>query len=65
MPLTNASSRMKALLFTLVRAFEFSLAIPVEKIEKRSNVVTRPYVVDDKGAGSQMPLILKVYRDSA
>ena len=56
---------MKALLFTLVRAFEFNLAIPVEKIEKRSNVVTRPYVVDDKGAGSQMPLIVKVYRDSA
>ena len=56
---------MKALLFTLVRAFEFSLAIPVEKIEKRSNVVTRPYVVDDKVAGSQMPLIVKVYRDSA
>lgn len=52
---------MKALIFTLVRAFEFSMAISDDKFEKRSNVVTRPYVKDDKEAGAQMPLIVKVY----
>lgn len=52
---------MKALIFTLVRAFEYNMAISDERFEKQSNVVTRPYIKDDKEAGAQMPLIVKVY----
>jgi len=52
---------MKALIFTLVRTFEFSMAISDDKFEKRSDVVTRPYIKDDQEAGAQMPLIVKVY----
>lgn len=51
---------MKALIFTLVRAF-YNMAISDERFEKQSNVVTRPYIKDDKEAGAQMPLIVKVY----
>ncbi|KAH8112415.1 cytochrome P450 [Phellopilus nigrolimitatus] len=52
---------MKALLFTLLRTFEFGLAVPVEEIEKRSLVVTRPYLKSNMKAGAQMPLMVKLY----
>ena len=47
---------MKALLFTLVRSFEFELAVAPENIEKRSMVVTRPYLKGERDKGAQMPL---------
>lgn len=50
---------MKALLFTLVRAFEFELAVPAADIGKRSVIVQRPLVLSEKEKGSQMPLVLK------
>ena len=50
---------MKALLFTLVRAFEFELAVPVDEIEKKTLTVTRPYL---KSGGAHMPLKLKLCR---
>ncbi|KAK7040252.1 hypothetical protein VNI00_009718 [Paramarasmius palmivorus] len=51
---------MKALLFTLVRAFEFELAVPREDILiKRASLVQRPEV---KGKGNQLPLIIKPVR---
>jgi len=53
---------MKALLFTLLRSFEFDLAVPVEDIEKRSMVVTRPYLKSDKKGGAQLPMLVKVYQ---
>jgi len=53
--------RMKVLLFTLVRAFEFELAVPVSEIGKKSSVVQRPILINDPKAGSQMPLLLKLY----
>ncbi|KAJ7494216.1 cytochrome P450 [Mycena galericulata] len=50
----------KALLFTLVRAFEFELAVPVEDVGKRSTfIVQRPVVRSEREAGSQMPLLLR------
>lgn len=55
---------MKALLFTLVRTFEFELAVSPEEIEKRSMVVTRPYLRGQKQAGAQMPLSVKLYEAS-
>lgn len=52
---------MKALLFTLVRAFEFELAVPAEEIFGRSAVVTRPYVKSEKDKGAQLPLRLRKF----
>ena len=53
-----STARMKALLFTLFRAFEFELAVPTDMIEKRSLVVTRPFVKGDKPV-AQLPLLVK------
>jgi hypothetical protein len=50
---------MKALLFTLIRAFEFELAVPPDDIIKKSAIVQRPLVKSDLKSGNQMPLILK------
>ena len=58
--------RTKALLFALVRAFEFELAVPAEHIKKKSAVVQRPIVQpgEKKDAKMGMPLIIKPYRPS-
>jgi len=53
---------MKALLFTLVRSFEFELAVPANDIVKRSTIVQRPVVVSDPEGGNQMPLLVKPYK---
>ncbi|KAL0947682.1 hypothetical protein HGRIS_013770 [Hohenbuehelia grisea] len=50
---------MKALLFTLVRAFEFELAVPASEIGKKSAVVQRPVLLSNPDAGNTMPLLLK------
>ncbi|KAF9265908.1 cytochrome P450 [Marasmius fiardii PR-910] len=52
---------IKALLFTLVRAFEFELAVPVEDLGKKSSIVQRPFVRSEEKKGSQLPLIVKLY----
>lgn len=51
---------MKALLFTLIRAFEIELAVSPEDIGKKGAVVQRPYVKSEPDAPNQMPLILKL-----
>ncbi|PFH52487.1 hypothetical protein AMATHDRAFT_74271 [Amanita thiersii Skay4041] len=53
---------MKALLFTLVRAFEFELAVPADDIKKRSSIVQRPILASDPDGGNQMPLLVKRYQ---
>ena len=54
--------RLKALLFALVKAFEFELAVRPEHI-KKSGLVQRPVVqVEGKADKSEMPLIIKPYR---
>lgn len=53
----------KALLFALVRAFEFELAVPYEQIKKRSGIVTRPVVDGPDGKPKpSLPLIIRPYR---
>lgn len=47
---------MKALLFTLLRSFEFEMVYPREEFDVRSGVVSRPYLKSDKDGRSQMPL---------
>jgi hypothetical protein len=49
---------MKAILFVLLRRFEFSLAVPREKIISKSVVVQRPYVKG--GKRSELPLNIKL-----
>ncbi|KAF8188482.1 cytochrome P450 [Mycena galopus ATCC 62051] len=52
---------MKALLFTLVRAFEFELAVPAAEIASRTVVVQRPVLRSEPDAGDQLPLLIKPY----
>ena len=53
---------MKALVFTLVRAFEFELAVPPADIQKKSAVVQRPILRSAPEEGSQMPLLVRRYK---
>ena len=50
---------MKALLFTLVRAFEFELAVPSGEIGKKSSIVQRPILRSDPEGINQMPLLVR------
>lgn len=54
--------RMKALIFTLVRPFEYELAVKREDVIKKSSIVQRPLILSELENGSQMPLILRPYR---
>ena len=45
--------RMKALVFTLIRTFEFELAVPPEEIMKKSLIVTRPLVKSEREKGTE------------
>ncbi|KAI0791591.1 cytochrome P450 [Irpex lacteus] len=51
---------MKALLFTLVRSFEFELAVSPERVRKTAAPVLRPIIVGE-GKTGQMPLLIKTY----
>ena len=55
---------MKALLFTLVRSFEFNLAVPAADVTSRQRIVQRPIIRSEPEKGSQMPLIVKLYQRS-
>ncbi|KAH8985284.1 cytochrome P450 [Lactarius akahatsu] len=48
-----------ALLFTLVRGFEFELALPAEDIVRRTSIVGRPVVASNPAAGPQLPLLIR------
>jgi len=50
---------MKALLFTLIRAFDFELAVPHEDIARKSEIVTRPVLRTDPNNANQLPVIIK------
>ncbi|KAF5386765.1 hypothetical protein D9615_002007 [Tricholomella constricta] len=50
---------MKALLFTLVRAFEFDLAVPAKDIIMKKMVVQRPALASEPKAGDQLPLLIR------
>jgi hypothetical protein len=52
---------MKALLFVLVRAFEFELAVPVTDVVKKSSIVVRPMISTSPGNKCQLPLLVKPY----
>ena len=52
---------MKALLFVLVRAFEYELAVPKEDLGTKTTIVQRPFVKSDVQKGSQLPLLVRIY----
>ncbi|KAH7910386.1 cytochrome P450 [Hygrophoropsis aurantiaca] len=52
---------MKALLFTLVRTFEFTLAVPADDIVMRADILQHPFIRSEPGSNSQMPLFIKPY----
>ncbi|KAG2131029.1 cytochrome P450 [Suillus clintonianus] len=56
---------MKSLLFTLVRAFEFELAVPASDVGKRSTIVQRPFLRSDPDSKNQLPLLIKPYRKTS
>ncbi|KAF8161957.1 cytochrome P450 [Mycena galopus ATCC 62051] len=55
-----ALTEMKALIFTLVRAFEYELAVPIADMGKKGTaIVTRPILLTDRAAGNQLPLLVR------
>ncbi|KAJ6461903.1 cytochrome P450 [Mycena vitilis] len=56
-------AEIKALLFTLIRAFEFEPAVPGGIGPKLSGLLQRPSVLADVKGGSGLPLILKTYNN--
>lgn len=51
--------RMKALLFTLLRAFEFEMAVPAGDIIQQTEIVTRPVLKTDPTGSNQLPLLVR------
>ncbi|KIM23166.1 hypothetical protein M408DRAFT_28079 [Serendipita vermifera MAFF 305830] len=50
---------MKALLFPLIRSFEFELAVPSEQITRKTAIVTQPEVKSEPTKGGQLPMIIR------
>ncbi|OSC98518.1 cytochrome P450 [Trametes coccinea BRFM310] len=55
-------NQIKVAVFTLLRAFEFELAVPVEDIGKSSTLLVRPMRVSQPDAGPQLPMLVRAYR---
>lgn len=51
--------RIKALVFTLLRAFEFELAIPADDIAESATVLSRPIRQSDPDNGPQLPMLMR------
>lgn len=54
--------RMKALVYTLVRTFEFDLAVSPDMIVKHSAIVQRPLIRGEESKGGQMPMFVKLHQ---
>ncbi|KAJ2927120.1 hypothetical protein H1R20_g10018, partial [Candolleomyces eurysporus] len=53
---------IKAVLFTLVRAFEFGLAEPAMDVIKKAAIVQRPVLRADPGGGNKLPLVVRPHQ---
>lgn len=51
--------RTKALVFTLLRSFEFELGVPHSNIGKKNSLVVRPYLISNPAGGNQLPIRIK------
>lgn len=54
--------RLKAILFTLVRAFEFELAVPVDDIVVKTTHTGHPSLRSEPEKEHQLPLIIRPYK---
>ncbi|KAF8556684.1 cytochrome P450 [Imleria badia] len=52
----------KAILFSLVRAFEFELAVPADQVGSRTAIVQRPVLRGDPTHQPQLPLLVRAYQ---
>ncbi|KAI0660101.1 cytochrome P450 [Cubamyces menziesii] len=52
-------NQIKVAVFTLLRAFEFELAVPAEDIGKSSTVLARPMRLSDPDKGPQLPMRIR------
>ncbi|KAF7367798.1 hypothetical protein MSAN_00844000 [Mycena sanguinolenta] len=50
---------IKAVLFTLIRAFEFEPAVPASRIDHGTALIRMPIHLDDQERGTSLPMILK------
>ncbi len=53
--------RMKAVLFILVRAFEFEPAVPFYDVARTKTNIDYPFLKSDPKSGSQLPLLVRRY----
>lgn len=53
---------MKALVYTLVRTFEFELAVSPDMIVKHSAIVQRPLIRGQETKGGQMPMVVRLHQ---
>ncbi|KAF8170987.1 cytochrome P450, partial [Mycena galopus ATCC 62051] len=55
-------AEQKALLFVLVRAFEFETAVAAGDIRRAGSAIQAPSVYSEREKGNQMPLLIKAYQ---
>ncbi|ORY33012.1 putative cytochrome P450 [Naematelia encephala] len=55
-----ALAEIKAILFVLIRNFEFEELNSKPVVERKASIVMRPRIVGEEAAGLQMPLMVKV-----
>ncbi|EIM89578.1 cytochrome P450 [Stereum hirsutum FP-91666 SS1] len=55
---------MKYLLFTMIRSFEFELAISPEDIGRKTSVVGRPFIASNPAAGTQLPVLIRAISET-
>ncbi|PCH37141.1 hypothetical protein WOLCODRAFT_83766, partial [Wolfiporia cocos MD-104 SS10] len=53
---------IKALLFILIRAFEFEMAVPADRVLKGSAGIVRPTIRGEEEKGPQMPLMVRLHK---
>ncbi|KAN0109020.1 cytochrome P450 monooxygenase [Russula decolorans] len=53
-------TEIKALLFTLVRTFEFELALEPDDVIRKTAIVGRPFIASNPSAGPQLPLLIRL-----
>ncbi|KAJ7025619.1 cytochrome P450 [Mycena alexandri] len=54
-------AEQKALLFVLIRVFDFERAVPDAEVRRAGVALQSPFVVSEREKGSQMPLMVKAY----
>ncbi|KAI0751623.1 cytochrome P450 [Daedaleopsis nitida] len=56
-----AVTEMKVIIFTLLRAFEFELAVPRDDLRPAGTFLQRPALVSEPEKGTQLPMLVRPY----